>query len=174
MCMLVCQLTTQVFISELLFPYSVSLLNSIHSDIDGYFRYLLHHTTADCTQLLPLSVLLHIVNNHNVTESSSVLLATKELLFPLIYSFSSGLQEINDTSSTDGASLCQYRSVVTEYCLDKLCYKIQSNVKLLPLDDDDDGITLNNRQRHCEQLQQLLNNLWSFCCTSLTDPNHHQ
>ena len=127
----------------------------------------------DCTQLLPLSVLLYIVNNSNSSESSTALLATKELIFPLIYSYSCNSLNISNISSTDNAaSMCQYRSVVTEYCLDKLCCKLQSYVKLLPADDD--GITVSNRLQHCEELEQLLNYLWSFSCTPLINPDHHQ
>ena len=127
----------------------------------------------DCTQLLPISVLLYILNN-NSSESSTVLLATKELIFPLIYiySYSCNSLNISNISSTDNSSMCQYRSVVTEYCLDKLCYKLQSNVKLLPTDDH--VITVSNRQQHREELEHLLNYLWSFSCTPLINPDHHQ
>lgn len=156
------------------FSCSVSLLNSIHSSIDGFLQYLLIHTTTDHTHLLPLSVLLHIIihGNNDTPESSTILLAMREVVFPLLYSYSSGLQDISIISSTDNASLCQYRSVVTEYCLDKLCDMLRSNVKLLPTDDR--GITLNNRTEYHEELQQLLNYLWSFCCTPLNNPDHYQ
>lgn len=154
---------------KLLFLYSVNLLISICSDIEGFLQYLLFHTTTDCTQLLPLSVLLHVINSNVTRESNTVLLATKELIFPLLYAYSSGLQDINNVSSTDGL-WCQYRSSVTEYCLDKLCCKLQP--RLLPTDDH--GITFSDRQHHCEELKQLLNYLWSFCCTPLNDCDHHR
>ena len=143
---------------------------SIHSDIGEFLQYVLNHASIDCTQLLPLSALLHVITNNDITESNTVLLATKELMHPLLYSYSTGLQNIINTSSTDSANLCQYRSVVTEYCLDKLCCELQP--KLLPTDDH--GITLNSRQQHCKQLQQLLDHLWSSCCTPLYDRDHHQ
>ena len=155
-----------------LFPCSFNLLSSVYADIDEFLHYLLTHTTTGYTQLLPLSVLLHIVNNSCSSESSSVLLATKELIFPIIYSYSCNLLNISDISTTDNTSLCQYRSAVTEYCLDKLCCKLQSSVKLLPTDDH--VMTLSNRQQHCQELEQLLNYLWSISCTPLISHDHYQ
>ena len=166
--MFLCEISFYYY--TLLFPYSDSLLTSIHSDIGGFLQYLLHHTTTDYTQLLPLSVLLHIIDDNVTTKSSTVLLATKELIFPLLHSYSTGLHDINNISCTDNDHLCQYRSVVTEYCLDKLCSKLQP--VLLPMGDH--SITVSNRQEHCEELQQLLNHLWSFCCTPLNDRDHYQ
>ena len=154
----------------MLFSYSVSLLTSIHSDIDGFLQYLLLHTTTDCTQLLPLSVLLHIIDDNVTTKSDTVLLATKELMFPLLHSHTSGLRDITNVSCTNNDDLCQYRSVVSEYCMDKLCSKLHSGI--LPMGDP--GITISNRQQHCEELRQLLNHLWSFCCTTLNDCDHYQ
>ena len=155
----------------LLSTYSVSLLSSASSNISEYLQHLLLCPSIDCTQLLPLSVLLHIVhniNNHS-SESSAVLFATKELVFPLIYSYSCNLQDIYNVSS-DNSGLCKYRSVVTEYCLNTLCHKLGSHDK--PLTTDDQRTTLSNRQQHCEELQQLLNYLWSYSCTPLTDSDH--
>ena len=154
----------------MLFSYSVSLLTSVHPDIDGFLQYLLLRTTTDCTQLLPLSVLLHIIDDNVTTKSDTVLLTTKELIFPLLYSHTSGLRDITNISCSDNDDLCQYRSVVTEYCMDKLCSKLQPSI--LPMGDH--SITINNRQQHCEELRQLLNYLWSFCCTTLIDCDHYQ
>jgi len=160
---------------KLFFPYSIDLLSLATSDISEFLQHLLLQPSIDCTQLLPLSVLLHIVNNNNnsySSEPSAVLLATKELVFPLIYSYSRNLQDIYNISSTDNSGLCQYRSVVTEYCLDALCHKLGSHDKLLAIDNQ--MTTLSNRQQQCEELQLLLNYFWSYSCAPLTDPDHHQ
>ena len=161
--------------SSWLFPYSVDLLSLATSDISEILQHLLLQPSIDCAQLLPLSALLHIVNNNNnsySSEPSMVLLASKELVFPLINSYSCNLQDIYNISSTDNSDLCQYRSVVTEYCLNTLCHKLGSHDKLLATDDQ--MTTLSNRQQQCEELQLLLNYLWSYSCTPLTDPDHHQ
>ena len=158
------------YFSSCLFPYSADL-SLATSDISEFLQHLLLHPSIDCTQLLPLSVLLHIVNNNNnsySSEPSAVLLASKELVFPLIYSYSCNLQDIYNISS----GLCQYRNVVTKSCLNTLCHKLGSHDELLATDNQ--MTTLSNRQQQCEELQLLLNYLWSYSCTPLTDPDHHQ
>jgi len=82
-----------------------------------------------------------------------------------MYSYTSGLH--HTTLNSD--HLYQYRSIFTEYCLDKLsvdqCTRVPS---------EGGGVTLNNRLKSCEELRQLLTHLWLASCSDVVHPGIHQ
>ena len=108
--------------------FSIDGLCLLHSDINKTLQYLLTHTTTNCSQLQSLSTLLP----------------------SLLYSYISGLHHTTLNSNY----LYQYRSVFTEYCLDKLNVKQCTRVP-----SKGGGGTLNNRLKSCEELRQLLTRL---------------
>ena len=154
-----------IWLSSLLSHCSITGLQSVHSDINQTLQYLLSHTTTNCSQLLPLSMLSYYTSNDNCTVDT-----LKELLPSLLYSCTSGLQHFTNTGSTsdkDGSHLYQYRSVFTEYCLDKLCVD-------QCMGPSEGGVTLDNRLKSCEEMKQLLSHLWWSSCSDVIHPGRYQ
>ncbi|XP_065904261.1 midasin-like isoform X2 [Dysidea avara] len=161
-CSLVNVLTT---VYEALNKNDVTGVQSVLSDINKTLQYLLSHTTTSCSQLRPLSILSYYTSHNSCT--SDIL---KDLLPSLFYSYTSGLQDFTNTgniSDNNNSHLYQYRSVFTEYCLDKL--SVHQCIR-----PSEGGVTLNNRLECCEELKQLLGHLWWSSCSDVIHPGRHQ
>jgi len=137
-------------------------ITGLQSDTNKTLQYLLSHSTANCSLLLPLSVLSYYTNNNNCTSDT-----LRELLSSLLYSYSSGLQHFTNSDSSSDSLVYQYRSVFTEYCLDKLCV----DWSMRP---HEGGVTLDNRLESCEELKQLLGHLWWSSCSDTIHPGRYQ